>query len=58
MGGVDGQRGAWAFVMGGMGAVSDAIAKCAQERGVKMYTNAVCYAVQVYNSISIVTDGH
>jgi hypothetical protein len=41
MGGVDGQRGAWAFVIGGMGAVSDSIARSASSRGAQLYVNAV-----------------
>lgn len=41
MGGVEGHQGVWAFAMGGMGAVSNAIGNAAVEAGVKIYVNAV-----------------
>jgi phytoene dehydrogenase-like protein len=40
MGGVDGHRGLWGFVRGGMGAVSEAIASSARSRGVEIRVNA------------------
>ena len=40
MGGVNGHRGLWGFVRGGMGAVSNAIADSARSRGVVIRTNA------------------
>lgn len=40
MGGVNGHRGLWGFVRGGMGAVSNAIADSARARGVEIRTNA------------------
>ena len=40
MGGVNGHRGLWGFVRGGMGAVSNAIADSARARGVTIRTNA------------------
>ena len=40
MGGVNGKRGLWGFVRGGMGAVSDAIAASAREHGATIQTNA------------------
>ena len=40
MGGVDGHRGLWGFVRGGMGAVSNAIADSARSRGAEIRTNA------------------
>jgi phytoene dehydrogenase-like protein len=40
MGGVNGHRGLWGFVRGGMGAVSNAIADSARSRGVKIRTEA------------------
>ncbi len=43
MGGIDGVPGAWAYVEGGMGAVSSAIAKSAIEKGVTVATEAVCF---------------
>ncbi len=40
MGGVNGQRGLWGFVRGGMGGVSNAIADSARARSVVIRTNA------------------
>lgn len=40
MGGVNGHRGLWGFVRGGMGGVSNAIADSARSRGVTIRTNA------------------
>src|SRR5579871_3743654 len=40
MGGVNGHRGLWGFVRGGMGAVSNAIADSARSRGVVIRTSA------------------
>ncbi len=40
MGGVNGHRGLWGFVRGGMGGVSNAIAASAQARGVTIRTNS------------------
>src|SRR5580698_5113005 len=40
MGGVNGHRGLWGFVRGGMGAVSNAIADSARAKGVKIRTSA------------------
>ena len=40
MGGVNGHRGLWGFVRGGMGAVSNAIADSARSRGATIRTNA------------------
>jgi len=40
MGEVDGSKGAWAYVQGGMGAVSAAIASSAREAGASLHTNA------------------
>jgi phytoene dehydrogenase-like protein len=47
MGGVGGHRGLWGFVRGGMGAVSEAIASAARERGVEIRTEAPVARVQV-----------
>lgn len=41
LGGTDGHRGVWAFAIGGMGAVSQAIARSALEAKAQLYTNAV-----------------
>ncbi len=40
MGGVDGHRGLWGFVRGGMGAVSEAIAASARAKGAEIRTNS------------------
>jgi phytoene dehydrogenase-like protein len=40
MGGVNGHRGLWGFVRGGMGAVSEAIAAAARSRGAELRTSA------------------
>lgn len=41
MGEADGRKGVWAYVEGGMGAVSDALASSAKEFGAHIHTNAV-----------------
>ena len=41
MGGVDGQGGVWAYVEGGMGSVSDALANCARSHGATIFTSKV-----------------
>ena len=46
IGGTDGKRGAWAFAIGGMGAVSEALASAAHEAGAEFYTNAVRVTVR------------
>jgi hypothetical protein len=43
MGGIDGIPGAWAYVEGGMGAVSSAIAKSAMASGATVVTEAVLF---------------
>ncbi len=40
MGGVGGHRGVWGFVRGGMGALTRAMAACAESRGAAIRTNA------------------
>jgi len=47
MGGVDGMPGAWAYVEGGMGAVSSAIAKSAIAKGVSVVTEAPVASILV-----------
>jgi phytoene dehydrogenase-like protein len=44
---VNGKRGTWGHALGGMGAVSEAIAKEARERGVEISTGAEVIAVRV-----------
>ncbi|MBI2681267.1 MAG: NAD(P)/FAD-dependent oxidoreductase [Candidatus Solibacter usitatus] len=51
MGGVDGHRGLWGFVRGGMGAVSEAIASSARSKGVEIRVNAAVEKI-------LVKDGH
>jgi phytoene dehydrogenase-like protein len=40
LGNIDGTVGGWGFVLGGMGALSDALAKAARERGVEILLRA------------------
>ena len=49
MGGVNGHRGLWGFVRGGMGAVSNAIADSARSSGVVIRINAVVKKILVSN---------
>src|ERR1700684_1386822 len=49
MGGVNGHRGLWGFVRGGMGAVSNAIADSARAKGVKIRTSAPVEKIIVKN---------
>src|SRR5579871_2823748 len=49
MGGVGGHRGLWGFVRGGMGAVSEAIAASAREKGASIRTHAAVEHVVVRN---------
>lgn len=41
MGSLEGIRGAWGYVQGGMGALSDAIASSATAHGVSIFTEKV-----------------
>jgi len=41
MGELEGVKGAWGYVEGGMGAVSQAIANCALDHGASIFTDAV-----------------
>ncbi len=49
MGGVEGKRGLWGFVRGGMGAISNAIADSARSRGVEIRTGATVEKIVVTN---------
>jgi phytoene dehydrogenase-like protein len=49
MGGVGGHRGLWGFVRGGMGAISEAIAASAREKGAGIRTHAAVERVLVRN---------
>ena len=42
MGNIDGSKGAWAYVEGGMGAVSQAIAASARAQGASLFVDHVC----------------
>ncbi|KIH68811.1 hypothetical protein ANCDUO_00859 [Ancylostoma duodenale] len=48
LGGVDDRSGAWAYVMGGMGAVSKAIAKSASTHGAEIFVEQVCFTTIIY----------
>lgn len=41
MGGLEGMQGAWGYVQGGMGALSDAIANSATAHGASIFTEKV-----------------
>jgi phytoene dehydrogenase-like protein len=47
MGGVNGHRGLWGFVRGGMGAVSNAIADSARSKGAVIHTNSAVQKILV-----------
>src|SRR5262249_20926642 len=47
MGECDGVRGVWGYVRGGMGALSEAIASAAKERGAEIKTNAAVSRILV-----------
>lgn len=49
MGEVNGVKGVWGHVKGGMGAVSQAIARAAEEAGAEIFTNASVAAINVHN---------
>ena len=50
MGGLDGVQGEWAYVEGGMGKVSDAIANAALSYGCNIFTNKVSEILLAYSS--------
>lgn len=50
MGGVNGKRGLWGFVRGGMGAVSEAIAASARSKGAEIRVNAPVSKITVNES--------
>jgi phytoene dehydrogenase-like protein len=50
MGGVNGHRGLWGFVRGGMGALSNAIADSARSRGAKICVSAPVEKILIKNS--------
>jgi phytoene dehydrogenase-like protein len=52
MGGVNGKRGLWGFVRGGMGAVSESIAASARAAGVTIRTQAPVSRIAVKNGVA------
>jgi len=40
MGSIEGHEGSWAYVKGGMGSISNALAKLAKEKGVDIFTDS------------------
>jgi phytoene dehydrogenase-like protein len=60
MGEVDGRKGAWAYVEGGMGAVSNSLAASAHSVGVETYCNAEVQEILIENNTAagvILTNG-
>ena len=55
MGELEGVRGAWGYPEGGMGAVSDALARSAQAHGAQMFTN--CPVKEITTSVTGEVDG-
>jgi len=49
MGSVEGKRGLWGFVRGGMGSVSEAIAASARSRGAEIRTGAAVSRIRIEN---------
>ncbi|KAK5972155.1 Pyridine nucleotide-disulfide oxidoreductase domain-containing protein 2 isoform X4 [Trichostrongylus colubriformis] len=49
LGGLDSRSGTWGYVMGGMGAVSDAIAKAARSHGAELFTDQEVSSILVDN---------
>ena len=47
MGEIEGVKGAWGYVQGGMGAVSQAIANCATDRGAEIFTEKVLHFYKI-----------
>ena len=43
MGELEGVKGAWGYVEGGMGSVSQAIANCAQDHGAEIFCDKVSF---------------
>jgi phytoene dehydrogenase-like protein len=53
MGGIGGVRGHWGFVRGGMGALSDALARSAQAHGAEILTEAEVASIDIRNGQAI-----
>ncbi len=58
LGEVNGRRGAWGHAIGGMGAISEAMARCCSERGVTIRTNTTVREVIIEDGVAagVVTD--
>lgn len=52
MGGLDGKAGVWGIVYGGMGSVSESIAKAAKGFGAELYTEKGVKEILVENGIA------
>ncbi|QIN84055.1 NAD(P)-binding protein [Rubrobacter tropicus] len=52
LGGVGGHQGAWGYVRGGMGAVSQAIASSAREAGAEILTNAEVAEIDIREGVA------
>jgi len=52
MGEIDGLKGAWAYVEGGMGSVSEAIASSARSHGASLFTNKVRIFLDIISRLS------
>ncbi|HSE43510.1 MAG TPA: NAD(P)/FAD-dependent oxidoreductase, partial [Acidobacteriota bacterium] len=50
LGGIEGAAGVWGVVVGGMGAISQALSASARERGVTIRTNSPVVAIELNNS--------
>ena len=58
VGGVDGEKGAWALVKGGMGAITQAMAKSAEAKGVVIKTNCPVRQILVENKVATGIETH
>ena len=52
VGGIDGQKGAWALVKGGMGGITQAMAKSAEAKGVEIKTDCPVRKILVENGVA------
>lgn len=53
MGGVEGEKGVWAYPQGGMGAVSQALAQSTRSHGAQVFTDQVRHKKYIVLSIII-----
>ncbi len=52
VGGIDGVKGSWGFVKGGMGGITQAMAKSAEDKGVVIKTNAGVEKILIENGVA------